>query len=542
MPHNSALMKKILLLIILFISGACFAQQDAWVYFANKPDADFYLNNPLRMLSQKSLNRRAAQGIITDEKDVPQHQPYIQQVTTSRGITVIAKSKWLNALHVRGTVDDINALRSLPGVDHINFANKTLNPMGRSAGRTTVTASGRMDRAAAEFDYGASAGQVVMLNGHLLHRENYTGAGITIAVMDAGFPATNTLPTFERLRSNSGIRGGYNFVGRSDNYYTGGTHGTQVLSTMAGYTEGQLVGTAPDASYYLFITEDTSGENPLEESLWVEAAEMADSLGVDIINTSLGYFTYDNPDCSYTYQDINGETSFITRGANIAFTRGMLCVISAGNSGATENSHISVPADAYNALTVGAVNSARQIAPFSSIGPTYDMRIKPDVAAQGVATVHANVDGTISGGNGTSYSSPVTAGLVACLWQALPGKTNTELLQLIRESADRYNNPTAQYGYGIPDFYRAMQRGLNLPQDQQPFLLYPNPSAGMVYLRLPADVGQASVLVFNSLGQLILKSTVLVGEPFSIQDMAEGFYTYRVEAGGKNYTGKLIKK
>ncbi|MEL1244455.1 S8 family serine peptidase [Flavobacterium sp. DGU11] len=538
-------MKKLLYVLILLISAAVSAQEeDAWVYFKDKPDADFYLANPLEMLSQKALDRREAHNIALDIIDIPIHQAYIDAITASPGITVMARSKWLNCLHIRGSEDAINLLANLDFVDHVDFANKLLNTSGRPGSIHQPTAVNKVMETSADFSYGTSVNQIQMLNGHLLHQQNFTGSGMTIAVLDAGFPGVDNLQPFQRLRDNNLILGGYNFVGQSENYYSGGTHGTLVLSTMGGYTEGQLVGTAPDAFYYLFVTEDVSGENPVEESYWVQAAEMADSLGADVINTSLGYFIYDNPAYSYTYEDINGQTAFITRGANVAFTRGMLCVTSAGNSATTANVHIAVPADAFDTLTVGAVNATEEYAPFSSIGPSYDMRVKPDVMAQGVASVLSNTEGAIGAANGTSFSSPITAGLVACLWQALPGLSNAEILQLVKQSADRYANPNAQFGYGIPDFALALNSGLGLENiEKQPFLIYPNPTHGTVNFVFPKGMLNATVKVFNTIGQKVIEENVTADHAsLTTNELTKGIYSYSIESLQGVQSGRIIKE
>jgi serine protease AprX len=537
-------MKKLVLLIILFYAGAGFAQEDAWVYFTDKPDSASYLANPLEMLSQKALDRRAAQGIALDDKDVPIHQEYIDGIASAEGITVMAKSKWLNAVHIRGSVDAISALAVLDFVASIDFANNQLNTAGRYAMDNATASVNKVLDTETDFSYGDSANQVEMLNGHILHQQDFTGTGMTIAVLDAGFPGVDTTQPFERLFENNLILGGYNFISQSEDIYTGGTHGTRVLSTMGGYTEGQLVGSAPDAFYYLFVTENVDSENPVEESYWVEAAEMADSLGVDVINTSLGYFSYDNPGYNYTYEDMDGETAFITRGANIAFTRGIFCVTSAGNNGNTTTPHIGVPADAFNTLTVGAVDANEVKANFSSLGPSYDLRIKPDVMARGVVSINANEQGVIAGGNGTSFASPITAGLVACLWQALPDKTNAQLLQLIKESSDRYNNPNNAYGYGIPDFSMAMQNGLGIKDSIRPkFVLYPNPSKALVNIQFPHGTQNASITLFNSLGQLVLRKEVsLTDAVFSVSALNIGVYSFRFEASGISQTGRIIKE
>jgi serine protease AprX len=540
-------MKKLFALLYIF-SSAIFAQQDAWVYFSDKPDADYYLSHPLEMLSQKALDRRAIQGIPLDDKDIPVSQGYIDAVTASQGITIMAKSKWLNALHVRGTMETINALRSISFVASVDFADRNLN--SRPGSVQTVSESNRVNKnmdVQSNFGYGNSAIQVQMLNGHLLHQNSFSGTGMTIAVLDAGFPGTDTSSLVQRARQNGQLLGGYNFVAGSDNVYTGGSHGSMVLSTMAGYADGSYVGTAPDASYYLFVTESMTYENPVEESFWVEAAERADSLGVDVINTSLGYFHFDNPGYDHTYEDINGEQSFITRGANTAFTRGMFLVTSAGNSGASLDPYVSVPGDALNTLTLGAVGATEQYANFSSIGPTFDGRVKPDVMAMGLGAYVGSTTGEIFSGNGTSFSSPITTGLVACLWQALPGLTNMQLLQLIRKSADRYTNPDAQYGYGVPDFWSAYQSGLPLATETitssitQP-LLYPNPAQSVLNITLPDANSNAIMTLYNNLGQVVLTKVLSAGNTtVDTSVLSTGVYAYRIRASQNVFSGKLIK-
>lgn len=540
-------MKKFLLFIFLQISFFSFGQiEDAWVFFTDKPDAAFYLENPLEMLSQRSLDRRISQNIPLDEKDVPIALSYITQITNSVGITVKAKSKWMNALHIRGTISDIQNLENLAFVSHVEFANKTLNDdnLERSSHQNRLNKVDKNLEALVTFGYGTSNNQIEMLNGQLLHEQDFTGTGKIIAVMDTGFVGVDAASPFQRLQNNNLILGGYDFVNSSANFYGGGSHGTMVLSTMGGYVEDQLVGTAPDAEYYLFITEDINAENPVEESFWVEAAEKADSLGVDIINTSLGYFGYDNPDYSYTYEDMNGTTSFISRGAEVAFSRGMICVTSAGNSGNTGNPYISVPADAEHTLAIGAVMADETYATFSSIGPSFDGRIKPDVMAQGQSAVVSDVSGAIVTASGTSFSGPITAGMVACLWQALPDKTNSEIIQLIKESANLFTTPNAQFGYGIPDFYLIVQNALGTNSlIEKKFIVYPNPVENVLNISADKDFKTGKISIYNNLGQLVLERTINnSATDFSIENLTSGVYFYEIISKDVSQKGKLLKK
>jgi subtilisin family serine protease len=309
---------------------------------------------------------------------------------------------------------------------------------------------------------------------------------------------------------------------------------------MGGYKENALVGTAPDASYYLFITEDTASENPIEESLWVEAAEKADSLGVDVINTSLGYFGYDNPNYSHIYADMSGNTNFISKGANVAFSRGMIVVASAGNEGGTSEPHVGAPAEATEVIAVGAVTASKALASFSSIGPSFDGRVKPNIMAQGQAAVLSNEFGNIITASGTSFSGPIMAGMIASLWQAFPNKTNQEIRQLVQASADRFNTPNAQFGYGIPDFGLALGNSIITNND---FVVYPNPSVDAIYFNLPEGSSKGILMVYSVWGQKIIEqqsSSQLV--TLSVADLQDGIYFYTFDAEGFSKSGKIIKK
>jgi len=507
----------------LCISLCSWGQEHAWVYFKDKQESAAYMSNPLTMLSQKALDRRAKQQIALDLYDVPITATYLNTVGAIDGVEVLAKSKWFNAVHVQGTRNVILSLRDLSFVERVVFAAD--EPATQSASQKQLT-----DKFAElpAFNYGNSANQIEMINLDQLHAENFTGEGMTIAVMDGGFPNVNTFAAFTNLRVQGQLKGGYDFVRRNANFYTGVSHGTSVLSIMAGYVDGQLIGTAPAADYYLFITEDGANESPLEESLWVEAAEKADSLGVDIINTSLGYSTFDDARYNYTYADMDGNTTFITRGADMAFSRGMMVVVSAGNEGNKTWRYITAPADGVDVLTIGAVDGLTQPTSFSSYGPTADGRTKPDITAKGGGTTIVNSSGAVSTGSGTSYSGPVIAGAVACLWQANPTKTNREILDIIRSSGNLFNNPTPQEGFGIPDFKQALET-LSLGDATTPSLrVYPNPTQESLFVTVEGNA-RAEISIFDVAGRrLVHKKLGPSQTEISVAHFNAGIYLIQV--------------
>ena len=540
-------MKKLLLVIAFLISLPFFGQEDAWVHLQDKPNSDTYLATPLTMLSQRALERRARQNISLDMKDVPLDAGYYAQIKNANGITVLAKSKWLNAIHVQGTQADINNLQSIFSfVAQIEFADTTLNTANKSAQRSSHSKNkNKFAAMKTSYNYGTTSTQVTMLNADFLHQEGYTGAGMHIAVIDAGFPNVNELLAFQKLRDNGQILGGYDFVNRSTNFYTGNNHGTNVLSDIAGYIDGVFVGTATDASFYLFISEDVANEVPLEESLWVEAAERADSLGVDVINTSLGYTTFDNANYNHSYEDMDGKTTFISRGAEIGASRGMMLVNAAGNSGSSSWKYMGAPADAAGVFTVGAVDALEDIASFSSFGPTADNRIKPDVLAHGENVfVIDHLTGSPKPSNGTSFSSPVMSGVVACFWQAFPYLTSAEVRQLIRASADRYNNPDEQYGYGVPDFKSAYRAVLNI--DKENFMntttIFPNPVNNVFTIKTNENnsIG-LSIKIYNLFGSKVSEKVNLKSNTIEVSALNAGIYILKVTDGASQKTFKLVK-
>ena len=509
--------------MIKYILGLCFfvqfslqGQEHAWVYFTDKEDVANSINNPSSILSERAIARKARHSIPIDERDVPVNEGYIAQIKALSTVEVLAKSKWMNAIHVLGTLSEIQELQNLIFVGSIYYANHSLN--GKRAVNSKETASFHTQKnkeLLVDYEYGTSETQVQQIKIHALHELDYTGEGMMVAVMDAGFPGVDQIGAFAHLRENGKLLGGYDFPDRTSSVYSysGNSHGTHVLSDMAGFIEGEFVGTAPEAQYILFRTEVAESETPVEESYWVEAAERADSLGVDVINTSLGYSTFDNPDYSYSPSDMDGSTAFISKGANIAVEKGILVVSSAGNSGNDTWGIITAPADA-NVYAVGAVDSQGNYVSFSSRGPNANGVVKPDGMAMGRSAAIITPSNEIALSNGTSFASPIMAGAITCLWQAYPNRTNVEIMQMVRESSSMYTVPNANMGYGIPDFsvFATVYDDEDDPDEQQGIMVYPNPVSERITIQLGENENIALVKVFTVSGRLVKEQEIIAGE------------------------------
>lgn len=540
-------MKKLLPLIFIFISTLSFAQvEDALVFLEAKDAAvvSAALADPLTILTQEALNRKTAQGTPIDARDVPLNETQKAAIAAANGISVLAKSKWLNAVYVRGNQSNIEDLLDLPFVTEIEFANRNLNAAsGRSfrKDKFEIETQSRLD-----YNYGSATNQTEMINVDYLHDNGYAGEEIIVAFMDNGYPNVLTNPAYENLRSENRLLGYYDFVSRVEDPAGSGSHGAATLSDAAGYLENQFVGTAPNASYYLFITEDDYEESPAEEAYWVEALERADSLGVYVTNTSLGYQDFDNSAYDHRYEDLDGQTTIAARGSNAAFEKGMINVTSAGNEGYAFG-YVGTPADAIGSLTVGAVSSDSTYVYFSSYGPTYDGRVKPDVMAKGENAAIVNEYGGISTANGTSFSSPITAGAVASLWSAFPQIKNEVIVQAIRESADRYDNPSDYYGYGIPNFGAALDAILTLSTEQNlqdhHFALYPNPVVKEINISFPNSSERAEFALYNILGEKILQKNISpLKNRIDVSGLISGMYIASITSNNRTTSYKIIKQ
>ena len=444
---------------VLFLMVACCAHASESycfrVYLNNKDLSGYRAEAPEEFLSDEAVERRRAQGIPIDASDLPIPQAYIDSLA-QMGCLPVVRSKWMSTVVVEDKDSTVaERLKTLSIVDSVKW-------VWKGTSRTDTTTVDRQEpfifskRKALEDYYGYAGKQIRMLNGDKLHTAGFRGEGIRIAVIDAGFSNVDRIAAFDSMT----LIGTRNFVSPGRSVYVEDDHGTKVLSCMAANLPGLMVGTAPDASYLLLKSEDTRSEYPIEEDYWAAAVEYADSLGIDLITSSLGYYYFDNKDLTYTYDDLDGKTAFSTRVAVVAAHKGLLLFSSAGNEGGKFWEKITFPGDADHIITVGAINSEGKKSSFSSKGFTADYRVKPDVVALGTSSCVIDENGGVSFSNGTSFATPILAGLGACLLQSLPRQSNIELIALMLQSADRYHRADAELGYGIPDVYEAYQSGI----------------------------------------------------------------------------------
>jgi serine protease AprX len=425
-----------------------------WVSFADKADSPYSVERPEEFLSARAIARRAQRGIPVTAEDLPPNPAYVEALA-AKGALIHHTSRWLNAATILIAEEQIVPIADLPFVDTIFYAGPAYDR--REQQRPPVQMDSLLSRRVEDEPYGHGATQIRLLKGDTLHQLGYTGSSKLIAVLDGGFIGVEESPFFDSLRAAGRLLPGRNFVNEGHPYALS-THGSKVLSTMASNVPGVLVGTAPGAAYVCVKTEDTRTEYRIEECNWVAGLEFADSLGADIINSSLGYTTFDDKGMNYQYDHLDGQKSVASRAADIAAAKGMMVITSAGNEGSSKWRHIGIPADAELAFSIGATDLRGKRASFSSVGPTPDGRIKPDVVAPGawVATADA-YSFRVAPSSGTSFASPILAGLAACLWEAFPEKTNLEIMDAIRQSGSMAASPDAEIGFGLPDFGKAFR-------------------------------------------------------------------------------------
>ena len=531
MRHISLLLAW--LSLIVFVSA-----QDATcyrIYLSDKNNNPYSIQNPSEYLSQRAIDKRERFNIPITEQDLPINPEYKQQILALHPqMQPLAVSKWMNTFTVYcpdNTV--VPQIQNLPFVDSIMAVGAFILNDAPSAKIPEIQPSivqNTLIPTKKSLDYGYGFGQIAFHNGHLLHEAGFHGEGMLIAVIDGGFYGIETISFFQEMVNDGRFYGLYSLMPDfMDTSISGWSeiHGTLVTSAIAANTSGELIGTAPAASYALIHTEWVGSEELVEEDFWANGAEIADSIGADVINSSLGYRSFpDFPQSDITYADMDGLNSIASRCATILGQKGVIVCIAAGNDGDNQYYHIGRPADAVDILCVGASAVDSVIAGFSSHGPSYDGRVKPDITSMGVSTYCYYPNNWLITENGTSLATPVATGLCACLWQAMPQYTASEMMQIIRENSHRYNNPNTEYGYGIPDFYKAYTTHVGI-NDYKPLQLsvYPNPVTDKLHLtNLDGDI--QSISIYNTAGQLVLQHTVSHSPilEINVTSLPKGFY------------------
>jgi subtilisin family serine protease len=580
----------VLFLSIPVLTLAQLAPSKYRVTFSDKANTPYSIADPLDFLSPKAVDRRDKQGIALEEEDLPVDPVYTNAIL-SYGFELLNRSKWFNCITVytqdSTLLDSIKALPFVLGIDTLGKV-KSGHPVLQE--KTAITDKweseqmGAASNEASSTNYGQGFNQISMLRGDILHGIGYSGEGMTIAVIDAGFRDADSNPAFNYLFSSGKVLGTWDFVDGNDSVYDNGQHGLWVLSIIASNIQGVLVGVAPEASFYLFRTENTSSEYLIEEDNWVSAAEYADSAGVDILTTSLGYKTFTDTNMNHTYADMDGNTTRISRGADKAAGKGMLVVNSAGNAGGSSWQYIVAPADGDSVLAVGSVDDSENYSSFSSTGPSSDGQIKPNVAAMGGGTTTITTFGGTQTGSGTSFAAPLIAGLAACLWQAHPNAASMDVFNAIQQSSSQYSNPDDLLGYGIPNFMTAHyilaglpatndEDGDGVPDEDDKCLLTPFPvivgtdgcpvnfelnsfleamenpfGSSLSYLYYSESDERLEVSFFDILGKKVAEREItLVGEAYNtivlagLDDLSQGLYIVKIKSGEKRGSRKLIK-
>jgi serine protease AprX len=471
-------MRLLLLFVSMFCAGNIFAQNKYFVYLKDKTGTEFKISEPGKFLSPRSLNRRTTQRINITARDLPVSATYVNQIKTT-GAKVTGSSKWLNAILLEATPTQLTAIKALPFVLSVD-GNTSINGLRLAGPLKNKWENGTE----IDFNYGSALPQIQQLGADEMHKKDITGKGMLVGILDSGFDRANTIDALKTIFTEKRVLDTYDFVDREVNVYNEDGHGTAVMSCIGANLTGKLIGTAPDASFVLYRTEDVYSESKIEEVYWLFAAEKADSIGVDVINSSLGYTTFDNAAQDYKYADMTGDKTICARAADFAVGVGISVVVSAGNDGNNTWKYVGTPADADSVISVGAVDLNGNISSFSSFGPNAKKNIKPELVARGTGTVVASGSNGIGGANGTSFSSPVMAGFVASFKSAYPRIPAMKIKEIMIKSANLYLTPNERFGYGLPSFGKAVvladeyMKTLILASEQEnsvDLLIYPNP-------------------------------------------------------------------
>jgi len=532
------------------------------VRFKDKAGTPFTISNPSQFLSAKAIARRMNQNISVDETDLPITPGYIDSVRLAGGVTILNRSKWLNQVCIQTT--DTAALAKINSLPFVISTQPLMRPVrAQATGNNkfneqtySITTPQSPNNISDFYNYGSSYPQIHIHEGEYLHDKGFHGEGMAIAILDAGFYHYLSLPAFDSVRNNNQVIETYDYVANEVSVDEDHEHGMECFSIIAGNIPGQLVGSCPRADFFLYRTEDVYSESPVEEQNWAAAAERADSMGVNVISTSLGYNQFDNPVFNHTYADMDGNTTIIARAADFAAKKGMIVVVAAGNEGNSAWHFITTPADADSVLAVGAVNASGAVANFSSYGPSADGQVKPAVASVGVSTAISSTSGQIIAGNGTSFATPNMAGLITCLWQAFPDFTNMEIIQAVIKSSSIYNAPDDRIGYGIPNFHTAFDdlnqqkvlRNINNILGNTWIKIYPNPFTDKFNIIIkPQHTATATFRLYDALGRLYLSKQVSLqaGQTQliqfdNLQPLQRGIYSLKFSDGQSKQTFKLV--
>ena len=538
----------VLLIFALILTFSTRAQNYYWIGFTDKNHTAYSLDTPEEYLSERAILRREKQNIPIDSLDLPVNGIYIDSILKVADVELVHASKWLNGITVKSRVD--SAMIEFPELTFVREVQRTKPNLTKKSASTKFAEE--IEFATTKIDtsyYGESVHQVGMMEGEFLHDNGFKGEGLQIAVLDAGFYKADELPAFDSLWANGQILGTRDFVNPNSDIFAENYHGMSVLSTMGGNIPGQLIGTAPHAKYWLLRSEDVSTEYMIEEDNWVVAAEFADSVGADVINSSLGYYGFDDPSVNHTYADLDGHTTRVTRGANIAASKGMLVFTSAGNERRDPWFRIIAPSDGDKVIGVGAVDKDLNPASFTSAGPASDGDIKPNVAAMGVRAIAQLSSGSVGQINGTSFSSPILAGMAACLWQRYPNNTAVEIKAALQKSGDQYFSPDSLLGYGIPNMRIASlildPLSVITVDSNSNWQVYPNPVSDRITVITKEPVNGDIVLEWITIDGALVKrwnkSYSLKIELNDIPDLSRGMYFLRISSGKLSETIKLSK-
>ncbi len=546
--QNRLLMKKKASFVIFFllIYSFSFGQNRYFIYLKDKVGSNFSLTSPEKFLTQRSIDRRRNQSIAYNALDLPVSASYISQLRALNA-KVIGTSKWLNAVLVECSPEILVNIMKLAFVKNID-GNQDIRG-GRISNsqsqNTTFDKFGFYE----EYNYGNSLNQIQQLGVDEMHKNNFTGKGVLIAVFDAGFEKANTMDAFKHLFSAKKIIKTYDFVSNDTTVYESHWHGTAALSCIGAKLTGQLVGTAPDADFALYKTENVSSETRIEEVYWLFAAENADSLGVDVINSSLGYYSFDNPATDYKFDDLNGDKTISARAADYAVARGIIVVNSAGNEGNNSWNHIVTPADADSVISVGAVDALGNTVGFSSPGPNAKNTTKPEVSARGSQTVVAISNPNAGTSSGTSFSSPLIAGMVAGLKQQFPLYSAMKIREILIKSSSKYETPDNKMGHGIPSYKKFIEIAQNVLSTENPdyeTAVFPNPinnDEGFTLKINGVEVSDNQELeVFDLLGRNVFDRSISMTKfRTMVVNLNPGIYNIKMQVGHKIYTEKFIK-